>query len=206
MSDVVRKLTGETRSKLLDLLRRSPRTITELAEALEMTDNAVRTHIAGMSRDGLVAEAGSQRDTGGKPARLYALTPTGEELYPKAYAIALNGLVEEIAAKQGWDKAVELLRGVGTRAASDVPVGASLDGRMQVAADTLRSLGAEIDLERSGKSWELRGYACPLAAVTSTHPQVCALVTAIVSEIAGRPATERCEHGPLPRCRFAVSA
>src|SRR6478609_4443347 len=117
VANIVNTIAGETRSKLLGLLRRSPRSIGELSRTLELTDNAIRTHIAALSRDGLVEEAGAQRDTGGKPARLYRLSRVGEELYPKAYAIALNGLVEEIARTEGWARAVELLRGVGTRVA-----------------------------------------------------------------------------------------
>ena len=39
-----------------------------------LTDNAVRTHVAALERDGLVEPVGTQRDTGGKPARVYALT------------------------------------------------------------------------------------------------------------------------------------
>src|SRR5688572_20383455 len=110
-------LTGETRAKLLYLLRRSRHTITALAGTLRLTDNAVRTHVAALERDGLVEHVGTERDTGGKPARVYALTGDGEELFPKAYALVLGGLVEEIAGTEGRDRAVELLRAVGRRAA-----------------------------------------------------------------------------------------
>ena len=64
-------------------------------------DNAVRTHMTVLGRDGIVAEVGSQRDTGGKPAKIYALTTEREELFPKAYALVLGKLVAEIARKDG---------------------------------------------------------------------------------------------------------
>jgi len=100
------------------LLRRSRQTITSLANALRLTDNAVRLHIAALRRDGIVEDVGTQRDTGGKPARLYALTCEGEELFPKAYALVLGKLVEEIVRTQGRARAVELLRAVGAQAAA----------------------------------------------------------------------------------------
>lgn len=206
MPNIVQTLAGETQSKLLGLLRRAPRTIGELARTLRLTDNAIRTHIAALSRDGLVDEAGAQRDTGGKPARLYTLSRKGEELFPKAYAVALNGLVEEIARTQGWDQALELLRAVGTKAAAGIVSTGSLDTRVDVALATLRGLGADIEPERSHDGWFLRGYACPLATVTAEHPQVCTLVAALVAEITGRPVTECCEREGRPRCRFQVSA
>jgi len=104
------RLTGETQARLLGLLRRSRQTITTLAEALGLTDNAVRMHIAALHRDGIVEQVGTQRDTGGKPARVYGLTREGEELFPKAYALVLGKLVAEIGKTQGRDRAIELLR------------------------------------------------------------------------------------------------
>ena len=74
MTNWVERLSGETTSKLLGLLRRSRLSINALADALHLTDNAVRTHIAALERDGIVEQVGTQRETGGKPARLYALT------------------------------------------------------------------------------------------------------------------------------------
>ena len=67
MINWVERLTGETRAKLLNLLRRSRQTITGLADGLGLTDNAVRTHVAALERDGIVEQVGTQRDTGGKP-------------------------------------------------------------------------------------------------------------------------------------------
>ena len=80
-----------------------------------MTDNAVRTHVAALERDGLIEQVGTQRDTGGKPARVYAMTAEGEELFPKAYALVLGELVAEIAREDGWDRATALLSAVGRR-------------------------------------------------------------------------------------------
>src|SRR5688572_13552132 len=113
MTNWVERLVGETQAKMLQLLRRSRRTINDLSESLGLTDNAVRTHVAALSRDGIIEPVGTQRDTGGKPARLYALTEAGEELFPKAYAMVLAGLVEEIARRDGRERADELLRSVG---------------------------------------------------------------------------------------------
>ncbi|HET7042904.1 MAG TPA: ArsR family transcriptional regulator [Gemmatimonadales bacterium] len=206
MAKALSELTGETRSKLLDLLRRSPRTVNELAAALGVTDNAVRTHLAGLTRDGLVEQVSTDRSTGGKPARRYGLTTAGGELFPKAYAVALEGLVEELARTEGWERARALLQGVGTRVADQQRPSGDLAARVATAADALRQLGADLEVETTSTGWALQGYACPLSAVTSGHPEVCALVTAIVSGIAGRPAVERCAHGPTPRCRFEVAS
>src|SRR5918995_761865 len=134
MTNWLERLLGETRAKLLQLLRRPPGTITGLSSTLGLTDNAVRTHIAALGRDGMVEQVGTQRDTGGKPARVYALTEEGEELFPKAYAVVLGALVEEIARTDGWEHAVRLLRRVGEQAAARVVAPGDIGGRVSAAA------------------------------------------------------------------------
>jgi predicted ArsR family transcriptional regulator len=206
MTNWLERLTGETRAKLLHLLRRSRQTITALANAMHLTDNAVRTHIAVLERDGIVEQVGTQRDTGGKPARLYGLTGEGEELFPKAYALVLGELVEEIARVDGWERATALLRAVGRRAASGAAAPADREGRVAVAAAALRSLGGDVEVQRTKDGYTLQGYGCPLSAVTAKHPQVCALARALVEEITGEPVTECCERNGRPRCRFRIPA
>jgi predicted ArsR family transcriptional regulator len=47
-----------TRGKIVTLLRRASRTIEELAQALDLTDNAVRAQIATLERGGRSRRAG----------------------------------------------------------------------------------------------------------------------------------------------------
>jgi len=53
-----------TRGRLLALLREGVWTVDDLAERLELTDNAVRFHLAALEREGGVAKAGVQRRQG----------------------------------------------------------------------------------------------------------------------------------------------
>ena len=204
MPDWLQRLTGDTRAEMLRLLRRSRQTITSLADALRLTDNAIRTHVAALERDGIVEPVGVQRDTGGKPARIYALTSDGEELFPKAYALVLGGLVEEIARADGRERAVELLRGVGRQVAAGVPEAGDTEARVRAAAATLRGLGGDLEVLRTDGGWRLQGYGCPLSAVTARQPEVCALAQALIEEITGRPVTECCDREARPRCGFRV--
>lgn len=207
MANWLERFTGETRAKLLALLRRSNQTVNRLAEALGLTDNAVRTHIAVLGRDGLVKDVGTERDTGGKPARVYALTREGEELFPKAYAFVLGALVEEIVRTDGRERAVEVLKAVGERAASGVTGTPAREpaGRVEAAAAILRGLGGDVDVLRTAEGWRLQGYGCPLSAVTATHPEVCAVAQALVEKVTGQRVTECCERGDRSRCAFEVA-
>ena len=206
MPNWIERLLGDTQAKLLQLLRRSHQTINSLADALGLTDNAVRAHVAALSRDGIVADVGTQRDTGGKPARVYALTTEGEELFPKAYALVLRELVAEIARKDGWPRALRLLRAVGRQVASDVPASAEPGARVAAAATALRGLGGDFTVHRGAEGWRLQGHGCPLAAVTAQQPQVCGLAKALIEDMTGLAVTECCEHGDRPQCGFRIEA
>lgn len=212
MTNWLTRLIGETQVRLLGLLRRSRQTITSMAKSLDLTDNAVRMHIAALHRDGIVEQVGTQRDTGGKPARLYGLTREGEELFPKAYALVLGKLVEEIVRTQGRDRAIGLLRAVGAQAGAtaggSVRNGANTKQRVEAAAGVFRNLGADVDVQRTSDGWRLQGYGCPLSAVTMGHEEVCELGKALVEEVVGTGArvSECCQRGDQPRCAFEIAA
>lgn len=206
MTNWLKTLAGGTRARLLTLLRRSQLSIGELASALKVTDNAVRTHVAALGRDGIVESVGTRRAEVGKPATLYALTPEGEELFPKAYALVLGELVAEIATQEGRDKAIELLEAVGRRAAGAPSSAADAEARVQEAAAVLRALGGDLEVQRTDTGWKLQGFGCPLSAVTGGHAEVCALAHALVSAKTGLAVTECCERGARPRCAFTIAA
>lgn len=198
------RMLGETQLKLLILLRRSRRTITALSAELGLTDNAVRTHVAALGRDGIVEHVGTERDTGGKPARVYALTEAGEELFPKAYAMVLAGLVEEIKRLDGDERATAMLRAVGERTAWGRQRAGDLKTRVEDAATVLQELGGDVEVVRTTDGWRLQGYACPLSAVTANHAEVCALARGIVEQMTGESVVECCERGRRPRCAFSI--
>ena len=77
--------------------------------------------------------------------------------------------------------------------------------RLTAAVDALNKIGglAELDVESGNLS--LRGYSCPLAAVVPSHPDVCHLAEAFVSEVAGVPVRECCDRGVIPHCCFEVA-
>lgn len=212
MAPSLQQLAGETQARILALLRRSDQTIGTLAASLGLTDNAVRLHVTALARDGFIQDAGTKRDTGGKPARVYALSRQGEELFPKAYATVLAALIERIAREEGRGRAVQLLRAVGaelapqtagaaSRQAGDQSAGAE---SAEAAAAAIRALGGDVEVLRVGSGWKLQGYGCPLSSVTAEHPEACVLATALIEGVTGKTVSERCERSQRPRCAFFI--
>jgi predicted ArsR family transcriptional regulator len=194
---------------MVTLLGRSGRTVEELARALGLTDNGVRAHLAILERDGVVRQRGSIRrgSGGGKPAYVYELTSEAEDLFPKAYAPALGRLLDVLAERLGLEESEALLRSVGRRLVEGKTVPTdSTRARLEAAAGVLNELGGLAELEEQDGTLVIRGYGCPLAAVTLDHPEVCRLAEALVAEVAGVPVHERCDRSERPRCCFEVAS
>jgi predicted ArsR family transcriptional regulator len=203
------KFFESTRGQIVTLLRRSNRTVEELARALDVTDNGVRAHLAVLERDGIVRQRGSVRRSsgGGKPAYVYELTQEGEDLFPKAYEPTLRRLLDIMSERLGPEESEALLRSVGRRLAEEHSTQADgAHARLEAAAGVLNELGGLAELEEQDGTLVIQGYSCPLAAVTPDHPEVCRMAEVLVAEVAGVPVNERCDRGEKPRCCFEVAS
>ena len=203
------KFFESSRGKVVMLLRRGGRTVEELAQELGLTDNGVRVHLATLERDGIVRQRGSKRhgSSGGKPAYIYESTPEAEELFPKAYEPVLSQLLDVLAVQLGPQESEALLRSVGRRIAEAQSVPA--DGvreRSEAAVGVLNELGGLAELEERDGSFVIRGYSCPLAGVAQNHPEVCRMAETLLTELAGVPVYEHCDHGERARCCFEVAS
>lgn len=208
---------GPVRGRIVALLRRGERSVEELADALGLTDNAVRAHLKPMEERGLVHRSRIRRaGTVGKPAQMYAIPPAAEPLFSTAYAPVLRALLASLNATMSDSELDELFRDVGRRLSTAWRTDAgksrgakrSLEARAHDAADLLTSLGAEIDVERTPNGFLLRGHACPLSGVVGIQPRVCHAVTHLVSAGAGVAVRQCCDRSggdaSAMRCCFEV--
>src|SRR5215212_3263997 len=199
------KFFESTRGQIVKLLRRSNRTVEDLARALDLTDNGVRAHLAVLERDGIVRQRGSVRRSsgGGKPAYVYELTREAEDLFPKAYEPTLSRLLDVLSDQLGPEESEALLRSVGRRLAEEHSTRA--DGaRLESAVEVFNELGGLAELEERDGAVVIRGYSCPLAGVTPDHPEVCRMAETLIAELAGVPVRARCYRGERPRCCFEI--
>jgi predicted ArsR family transcriptional regulator len=204
------RFLSSTRGEVVELLRRGEATVNELAEALSLTDNAVRSHLSTLERDGLVRQSGKRTATR-KPEALYSLTPEAGQLFPKAYDLLFNQLLHSLESRITPAEKGELLREVGRRLAgvraplSKVPTEKELRERLKIAVDTLKELGGLAELDDAGDEIVIRGISCPLASAVKEHPQVCQLAQTLLAEIIGVPVREACVRNGAPRCLFRLS-
>jgi predicted ArsR family transcriptional regulator len=194
------------RGRMVTLLRRGGLTVDELATGVGLTNNGVRAHLATLERDGIVRQRGSVRAAGGggKPAYIYELTPEGEALFPWAYEFVLGRLLDALSEGLGSEESEALLRGVG-RHMAEGREDEGVRARLEAAAAMLNELGGLAELEERDGGFVIRGYSCPLGALTPDHPEVCRMAETLVSQVSSMPVREHCDRGVEPRCCFEVA-
>ncbi len=193
-----------SRGQIIEILRRSPATATEIAADLQLTYNAVRSHLGALHRDGLVQTGGMQRG-GTRPAVLYELAPGVDEALSRAYVPFVTQLLQELGARLSKSELDDFMRNVGRRLAGrwSRPQG-SVRERVEAASALLGTLGAPNEVETGDGSLKIRGFGCLLAAAVGEQPAVCRAMESLLQELLDVPVTECCERGERPRCCFSV--
>jgi predicted ArsR family transcriptional regulator len=195
-----------SRGRIVSLLRGTTKTVNELAEELDLTDNAVRANLLSLERDGLIRQRGVQRGTR-KPHFSYELTPEAEKLFPKAYDALLNQLIAVLKGRLTPAALEEVLREVGRSLAANAGSDRKRDGletRIGKAITALEAIGGAARLEKEGNKLVIKGDSCPLATAVAEHPEVCQLTEALLAEIIGKKVRERCDREGSPRCAFEI--
>ena len=202
-----KRFFDSTRGRIVTLLRGTSRNVNWLAEELRLTDNAVRSHLLTLERDGLVRQRGVLRGHR-KPHLAYELTPEAEQLFPKAYDELLNQLITVLKGRLAPKAVAGVLREVGRSLAknqtSDLR-SQDLDVRARRVLKVLETLGGSARIEKEKGKLLIRSQSCPFAAVVVEHPEVCQLAEALVAKIMGVPVRERCAKEEFPQCRFEIA-
>lgn len=200
----IERFFSSTRGRIVLLLRRHERTVSDLADALDLTPNAIRAQLTKLERDELVAKTG-KRPGSRKPEIVYGLTEQAERLFPKAYDALLDQLLQVLADRDAEVDA--LLREVGRRLAerfADRVSADQPDERVEQAGAVLEEMGGVPEMERRGNGEVVvRGKNCPFGAVVPHHPAVCTMTEALLAHLTGRSVRQACEpDGDAPQCRF----
>ncbi|HSD60084.1 MAG TPA: HTH domain-containing protein [Burkholderiales bacterium] len=205
---------GERQQELLKLLleNKAGLTVEELSQALEISRNAVRQHLAGLERDGLLLQSGT-RPTGGRPEQLYLLTDKGREIFPRQYSWFSRLLIESIREQAGSEGLGNRLADLGNQVASQLrsqsPVPEERPLRVSRLAALMTDLGygAKATTASDGAP-TIEANNCVFHDLAARYPEVCRFDLALMATFAGN-AVEHQEcmvrGGSMCRFRFPVS-
>ncbi len=207
---------GATRQRLLALLAaRGPSSATRLAEALGVTDMAVRQQLHALAGEAL-ATFELARGAVGRPTKLWRLTPQAEELAAGAAADGHAQLAAELLttleAALGAKGAGEVLalrdKRLAKLYAKTIDRKAPLRARLEALARRRSAEGYQASLEVSPDGWYLLvEQHCPIRAAACACPALCDGEARLFKKALGKDVTvERREHrlSGDRRCSFAV--
>lgn len=201
-----RTVGGVTRDRLVDVLRRTPGTVDELASSVGLTPSAVRQHLASLERDGLVSRRGVRRAPGGgKPATVYQVSAEAERAFSRAYAPTLAALLDALPDHLVPGELDRLLHDVGVRLAAGAPAPrGDFRQRVRAAAAVLESLGGVVEIREDPPRAVVVGCSCPLAQAVAARPELCRALEVTLATVTGARVEERCDRSNAPRCRFEI--
>ena len=200
----LRRVNEGTSGQILELLRRTPMTVDELAVSLGVTRTAVRAQLATLERDGLVEQRGSRRGAS-KPSRLYGVSSQAELLFSRAYVPILTRLLQVLARRQAPLDFDATMREVGRELMQGHRLaGGELRNRVAGASALLNELGGLTDVEEENGSYLIRSHGCPLAAATANHPEVCNALESMLSVFVGGQVNKCCDRYDRVRCCFEI--
>jgi predicted ArsR family transcriptional regulator len=200
------RLLESTRGQVLSLLRAGGRTVNDIADELQITDNAVRAHLVSLERDGLVRRTGTKRGVR-RPHVSYGLTPDAEQMFAAAYGTLLNNFVAVVRKRLGARGLRTVMRQVGRNIARvRLPgvKGTTRTQRIKAALALLKEMGGAATISDNNGKLFVRSHGCPLATVTAEYPEACLILEALLAEAVGARVKERCVHGLNPSCRFEI--
>lgn len=201
-------LDGSTRGRIVAMLQRGPFTADEMASTLGVTPAAVRSQITAMERDGIVRRAGRRSGTT-RPFQTFELTPEVEQLLSGAYLPLLIELLRQASTHIKPKQLTDLMRSTGRGLAArlpksdlpDTPFAARVNGVSALLND---QFGSTMKVEKANGHFILRGFGCPLAALTGNHPAVCLAVESVIATLLDTTVHECCDRSERPQCCFEV--
>ncbi|KIV74997.1 helix-turn-helix transcriptional regulator [Bacillus mycoides] len=167
-----------TREEIVQLLKiKGEHTVAELAEALEITEMAIRRHLSKLENDELIYSK-MVRQQVGRPTYLYGLSQKGEDTFPKEYKQFAIEILDDLA-RMGDEKILRYVLQARTKRMEEqlqkkISNQSNLAYKVQEIAAMQEKNGYMVQIKRDGeRSFILEKQNCPLKEIAEKFPQVC---------------------------------
>ena len=161
-------LLGETKGRILALLLQSYKTVAEIGDKLQIQKSAVRVHLESMQTQGLV-KSYFKIERYGRPRRIYELTESGHELFPRRYDVILSLILKKIEEMHGHEHLKKIIESIADDVEIDkrdkIQKGYKSDN-IDASLNTLNSISNEIgfvsSIIKEGDTYSILSRNCPV--------------------------------------------
>lgn len=112
-------LGGNTKELILNLLLGGSKTAGEIANKLKIQKSAIRTHLESLQKEQSVRSY-FKIERLGRPTRVYELTESGRELFPRRYDLILSLVLQEIESTKGHEYMKKMMESIADKMAYDI--------------------------------------------------------------------------------------
>jgi predicted ArsR family transcriptional regulator len=209
-------LLGDTRAQVVDVLRRGAASVADLAEALDLSEVAVRRHVQILEREGLVDAQTVRHGGRGRPGASYSLTDKGRRLFPDRSGELATELLDFLVEQHGRSALRSFLqwrvrRQEARYGAAVATAGEDPAARAAALADVLSQDGfladvAEVEGPGGRVQLRLTQHHCAIQAVAEAHPELCAYEAALFQDVLGARVSRReTLAGGAPACVCTIN-
>ena len=200
--------TESTRWSLLRALlhNKAGMTVHELAQAFDISRNAVRQHLTSLERDGLAGK-GRMQPSGGRPEQLYVLTAEGNERFARQYSWFSEMLLQMLQGQVGRAGLAEQLAEMGRVAAASLKArleeASDSEGRIAAIAQIMQEIGYDAVAKTENGEPLIEAHNCVFHKLAAKCPDVCSFDIALLSAASGCQVEHRsCMVRRGDACRF----
>lgn len=207
MNAIIEATDSTQRSLMRTLLHnKDGLTVQALAQALNISRNAVRQHLTSLERDGIVAK-GMTQPSGGRPEQLYVLTNEGNERFPRQYSWFSELLLQMLQAQPSGSGLDEKLAEMGRTVAASLKARlvdeSGSKGRIAAIAEIMQEIGYDAVAKTENGEQQIEAHNCVFHKLAEKCPEVCSFDIALLSASSGCQVEHRsCMVRGGDACRF----
>jgi DeoR family transcriptional regulator, suf operon transcriptional repressor len=173
---------------ILDLLRKDDAlTVTELADAMEVTSTAVRQRLNRLMAQELVERTVSRHGRG-RPLHHYRITDKGRRRAGSNFADLAVAMWQEISQLEDLEVRRMMMQRLAKRLAvmySDKIQGRNLQEKMQALSDLFAERRVPMDVQQEDSLPVLTTTACPYPDLAEKDRSICSVEQMLYSELLG---------------------
>jgi DeoR family suf operon transcriptional repressor len=110
---------GDTKELILNLLLEGSKTAGEIADKLKIQKSAIRTHLESLQAEQSVRSYFKIEGLG-RPRKVYELTESGRELFPRRYDLILSLILQKIESTEGHEYMKKIIESIADNIAHDI--------------------------------------------------------------------------------------
>jgi DeoR family transcriptional regulator, suf operon transcriptional repressor len=110
---------GDTKERILSLLLEGSKTAGEIADKLKIQKSAIRTHLESLQAERSVRSY-FKIERLGRPRKVYELTESGRELFPRNYDTILSLILQKIELTEGHEYMKKIMESIADNIAHDI--------------------------------------------------------------------------------------